>query len=258
MNSPGLGRGPLPRVPRALWRFARASGLLVGAATTLSVGCGGRTPSAPTYVSTPPPAPAPTPVPSPKVAIVSVDGLRGDALAQAAVPNILGLARRGMYTWKAQTVYPSMTLPAHTSMLTGFLPTAHGILWDDYNALKGNCSVPTIFALAKAAGLRTVLVAGKDKFRHLNVDGTIDSFVLTTRGDVDVDVSDVGLVDRRAVQTVLERLPGDVPHAVSPATYALVRAWGNFVDASAAPPATPAPVPTVAQRMATLGIERQV
>jgi len=186
MNSPGLGRGPLPRVPQALWRLARASGLLVGAVTTLSVGCGGQAPSAPTYASTPPPAPAPTPVPSPKVAIVSVDGLRGDALAQAAVPNILGLARRGMYTWKAQTVYPSMTLPAHTSMLTGFLPTAHGILWDDYNALKGNCSVPTIFALAKAAGLRTVLVAGKDKFRHLNVDGTIDSFVLTTRGDVDV------------------------------------------------------------------------
>jgi hypothetical protein len=79
---------------------------------------------------------------------------------------------------------------------------------------------------------------------------------MSARGDADVDVSDVGLVDRRAVQTVLERLPGDVPHAVSAACYALVRAWGNFVDASAAPPPARVPAPTVAERVAALGIER--
>src|SRR5262245_5001968 len=79
-----------------------------------------------------------------------------------------------------------MTLPAHTSMLTGFLPTAHGILWDDYNATKPNCSVPTIFEIAHEAGLRTVLVAGKDKFRHLEISGTIDSFVLVKLGDAEI------------------------------------------------------------------------
>ncbi len=183
MNLPGLGRGPLPRVPRALWRLAVASVLLGGAAALFTAGCGGPAPSAPTASV---PTPAPTPVPSPKVTIISIDGLRGDAVAQAAVPNILGLARRGAYTWKAETVYPSMTLPAHTSMLTGFLPTAHKILWDEYRADQGNCTVPTIFAVARAAGLRTVLVAGKEKFRHLEVTGTIDSFVLTSRGDADV------------------------------------------------------------------------
>jgi predicted AlkP superfamily pyrophosphatase or phosphodiesterase len=118
--------------------------------------------------------------------IVSVDGLRGDAPTQTPMSNIYGLTRRGAYTWKAQTVYPSMTLPAHTSMLTGFLPTAHGILWDDYNAAKPNCSVPTVFEIAHEAGLRTVLVAGKDKFRHLEISGTIDSFVLVKLGDVEV------------------------------------------------------------------------
>jgi predicted AlkP superfamily pyrophosphatase or phosphodiesterase len=102
------------------------------------------------------------------------------------VPNILGLTRRGAYTWKAQTVYPSMTLPAHTSMLTGFAPTAHGILWDDYNAQRGNCTVPTVFAVAHDAGLRTVIVAGKEKLRHLEVAGTIDTFVVTRLGDADV------------------------------------------------------------------------
>ncbi len=183
MNPPGLGRGA-PKALRALWRFAVVLGLLVGVAGPISVGCGGGAPSAPS--SYPTPAPAPTPTPSPRVVILSVDGLRADALAQADAPNILGLARRGAFTWKAQTVNPSKTLPAHVSMVTSLLPAAHGISWDEYKADRGNCAVSTIFSVAKGAGLRTVLVAGKEKFRHLYVEGTLDSFVLTGRGDADV------------------------------------------------------------------------
>jgi predicted AlkP superfamily pyrophosphatase or phosphodiesterase len=115
-----------------------------------------------------------------------VDGLRGDAPTQTPTPNIYGLTRRGAYTWKAQTVYPSMTLPAHTSMLTGFLPTDHHVLWDTFDATKPNCTVPTVFEIAHEAGLRTVLVAGKDKFRHLEISGTIDSFLLIKLGDVEI------------------------------------------------------------------------
>ncbi len=154
--------------------------LLLGTITLLSVGCGGAA-GLPTAALT-----APTPAPSPKVVIVSVDGLRPDALGLAAVPNILDLARRGAFTWKAQTVFPSTTLPAHASMLTGFPPFAHGLTWNDYRPERGNVTVPTVFARAKAAGLRTVLVAGKAKFQHFNVDGTIDAFVLAARGDADV------------------------------------------------------------------------
>jgi predicted AlkP superfamily pyrophosphatase or phosphodiesterase len=184
VNLPGLGRGPLQRESLALRRFAALIPLLWASPVLLSVGCGGPTPVPPTATTLP--TPVPTPPPTPKVAILSVDGLRGDALGQVPVPNILGLTRRGAYTWKAQTVYPSMTLPAHTSMLTGFLPTAHGILWDDYNSQKGTCTVPTVFAIAHAEGLRTVLVVGKEKFRHLEVSGTVDTFVLARRGDADV------------------------------------------------------------------------
>lgn len=181
MKSPGLGRGVPPGTSRAPWRRAMASALSVGAtAFLLGGGCGGHGASAPT------PLPIPTPTPSPKIVILSVDGLRGDAIGQAAVPNILGLARRGAYTWKAQTVFPSITLPAHASMLTGFIPAAHGITWDEYKPERGRLAVPTIFVVAKAAGLRTVLVAGKEKFRTLDVDGALDAFVLTARGDADV------------------------------------------------------------------------
>jgi len=174
------GCGILRRIPRTVLHTAGVPWLLATAALALGVACGGTAghPSAP--------IPTPTPVPSPKVLIMSVDGLRADALQQSAVPNILSLARRGAFTWKAQTVFPSMTLPAHTSMLTGFAPTAHGITWDDYNPDKGNCTVPTVFEVAKAAGLRTVLVAGKQKFQHLNVGSAIDDFVLSPRGDAEI------------------------------------------------------------------------
>lgn len=118
----------------------------------------------------------------PRVAIVSVDGLRPDALPPSA-PNILALARRGARALDARTVFPSITLPAHASMLSGCEPAVHGLTWNDYEAERGTIQVPTVFSLAHAAGLRTVLVAGKEKLRHLDAPGTLDSFVLVTDGD---------------------------------------------------------------------------
>ncbi len=186
MILPGLGRGSLPRLSRAMWRCAALIPLLGASLTFPTAGCGGHSAAAPSIPTFPTPTPAPTPPPTPKVVILSVDGLRGDAPTQVPTPNIYGLARRGAYTWKAQTVFPSLTLPAHTSMLTGFLPTDHHVLWDTYDATKPNCGVPTIFEIAHEAGLRTVLVAGKDKFRHLEISGTIDEFVLVKLGDAEI------------------------------------------------------------------------
>ena len=84
--------------PGRVWlAFGLASGSLLA-----SAGCGGAgSPTAPHLPS--PVAVAPTPAPSPKVAILSVDGLRPDALAKADVPNLKGLALRGAYTWSART-----------------------------------------------------------------------------------------------------------------------------------------------------------
>lgn len=155
--------------------------LLSGTALLLAVACG-----APGTPIGPSPFASPSPLPSPKVAILSVDGLRPDALRAAGAPNILALARRGAYTWKAQTVFPSVTLTAHSSMLSGVGPLEHGMTWDEWKPGRGCIPVPTVFGVAKAAGSRTVVVAGKDKFQHLNVPGTIDSFVLTGQGDADV------------------------------------------------------------------------
>lgn len=142
--------------------------------------CGSSAPSSPT------PTPTPTPVPSPKIAIISIDGLRPDALGQAAAPAIQGLARRGAYTWQAQTVLPSATLPGHASMLSGYEPSVHGLTWDDYRPDRGTITVPTMFTIAHEAGLRTAMVIGKTKLAHLNAPGTVDRYVITFEGDASV------------------------------------------------------------------------
>jgi len=141
--------------------------------------CGSAAPSSPTPTATP------TPAPSPKVVIISIDGLRPDALSVAA-PAIQGLARRGAYTWQARTVLPSATLPGHASMVSGYEPSVHGLTWDDYRPERGTIAVPTMFTIAHEVGLRTALVIGKTKLAHLNAPGTIDRYVLTVEGDASV------------------------------------------------------------------------
>jgi hypothetical protein len=163
-----------------LVRTAIASACM--ALSILLVGCGSA--SSPTAV--PLPVAAATPPPLPKVALISIDGLRADALAKAQAPQIRKLMARGVYTLAGRTVLPAMTLPAHTSMLTGLDPSVHKILWDDYKPDQGTITAPTIFAIAKAAGKRTVAVVGKEKFRTLASPGTIDSFVFVTSGDAEV------------------------------------------------------------------------
>lgn len=148
---------------------ARLAGLLA----VLAVACGsGTAPLAPT------PPTLPTPPPRPMVVIVSIDGLRPDSLSVERTPNILDMAGRGTACWQAQTIFPPITLPSHASMLTGYLPATHGLTWGDYQPAKGLTKVPTIFSYARAAGLRTVMVVGKDKLNHLKLDGSLDVYDL--------------------------------------------------------------------------------
>jgi predicted AlkP superfamily pyrophosphatase or phosphodiesterase len=146
------------------------------------VGCGGSSsPSIPSAAPTPVPTPPP-----PKAVVISIDGLRGDAIGRAEVPNITGLAARGSYSYSAQTINPSNTLPSHVSMLSGYTPAVHKITWDDYLPAKGKILVSTVFSLTRAAGKRSVMVVGKQKFDHFQDTGSVDVYVVTLRGDDDV------------------------------------------------------------------------
>jgi arylsulfatase A-like enzyme len=117
--------------------------------------------------------------------IVSVDGLRPDAIVKSDTPNIQALAARGAYTWEARTIMPSNTLPSHVSMLTAYPPEVHRILWDEYLPARGRLTVPTLFTAVRAAGMRSVMVVGKNKFDCFKDTGAVDVYVIAT-GDDDV------------------------------------------------------------------------
>jgi len=111
------------------------------------------------------------------VFIVSFDQGNPDLIEKTDMPVFHQMAARGAHTWNAYTIVPSLTLPSHTSMLTGVGPQKHQILWNDYEPDKGLVKVPTIFSIAKEHGLVTAMFVGKEKFKHLALPNSLDDFV---------------------------------------------------------------------------------
>jgi predicted AlkP superfamily pyrophosphatase or phosphodiesterase len=111
------------------------------------------------------------------VFIISFDQGNPDLIRRSDMPVFHALAAAGAHDWNACTIVPSITLPSHTSMLTGVGPQAHQILWNDYEPAKGVVKVPTIFSLAKRHGLVTAMFVGKEKFKHLLIPGSVDYFI---------------------------------------------------------------------------------
>jgi len=107
------------------------------------------------------------------VVVVSVDGLRPDAITPTGMPVLTRMIREGAYCPNAQTIRPANTLPAHTSMLTGLTPKRHGIDFDDFDPERPYVEVPTVLALAKRSGVQTAMFYAKPKFRTLAEPGTV-------------------------------------------------------------------------------------
>jgi len=102
------------------------------------------------------------------VVILVVDGLRPDALKQAKTPVLEGLIKRGSSTMKAQTVTPSLTLPAFASMLTGLPVEQHGVDWNEYEAPRGFIKAPTVFEIASFNGGKWgAIFIQKEKLLHI-------------------------------------------------------------------------------------------
>jgi predicted AlkP superfamily pyrophosphatase or phosphodiesterase len=107
--------------------------------------------------------------------VVSIDGLRPDAIQRYNLQTLTRLMGEGAYTLEARTILPSTTLPSHTSMLTGLAPAVHGVTWNsDRTDELGVVTAPTIFALAKQSGYTTAAFFSKSKFHHLQQAGSLD------------------------------------------------------------------------------------
>ena len=108
--------------------------------------------------------------------MISVDGLAGFYFAdsKAEMPKIRELAAGGACAPLMQAVTPSVTWPNHTSLVTGVAPARHGVVGNNYfDRSKGKAvtligdpkfdkdeivKVPTVYDVAKAAGMKTLSI----------------------------------------------------------------------------------------------------
>ncbi|MEE9371367.1 MAG: sulfatase-like hydrolase/transferase, partial [Sedimentisphaerales bacterium] len=107
------------------------------------------------------------------VVLISIDTCRADYLScygypDRTTPNIDTLAKESLLFENAVTPIP-LTLPAHTSMLTGTIPPYHGVHDNDY--YKVSPSNETIAEVLQRSGFATV--------------GIISAFILDSRFGLD-------------------------------------------------------------------------
>jgi len=172
------------------------AGLLpVGTATSTPVIASGTpvpSPLPPTAVATITPLPRQL---AERVLIISFDGLRPESIGKAPMTNLITLMENSATSLSAQTILPSSTLPSHASMLTGLCPAQHGVYWNDYVPENGYALGVNVFDLAHAAGLRTVMVVGKEKLRQIVRPESTDVFIFE---EADSSISNMAVEEIRA------------------------------------------------------------
>lgn len=125
------------------------------------------------------------PVAPAHIILVSFDGTRPDTAQTAAMPTLQAMAREGAVSWSARSIVPPLTLPAHTSMLTGLGPEEHGVFWNEWIPAFGTLRAPTVLSLATSNGLVTAAFSGKDKLAYLFPTGSVShlSYPVPNAGD---------------------------------------------------------------------------
>jgi arylsulfatase A-like enzyme len=156
----------------------RASHSVVAALLVAIVVLAAATGCSPRYVRSASPPPfeqIPLASVSRHVIVVSIDGLRPDAIEMYGAATLQRLMREGSYTLSGRTIDPSKTLPSHTSMVTGQPPERHGVLWNNVaTAEAASIELPNMFGLARVHGYSTAAFFSKAKFQPLQVEGTLD------------------------------------------------------------------------------------
>ncbi|MFT3823435.1 MAG: ectonucleotide pyrophosphatase/phosphodiesterase [Chitinophagaceae bacterium] len=104
------------------------------------------------------------------VILISIDGLRPEFYKDPSwnMVHLRQAMKEGVYADGVDGVFPTVTYPSHTTMISGVKPLKHGVYYNtpseplgitgnwiwNYNTIK----VPTVFSLAKEKGLTTASV----------------------------------------------------------------------------------------------------
>ena len=126
------------------------------------------------------------------VLMISIDGLKPEYITQAdahgmKIPYLRTLLREGTYAEGVVGIWPTVTYPSHTTLVTGVWPAEHGIYnnlefdplqhysgaWNWYAPL---IRVPTLWTAAHEGGLRTASVGWPGSAGATDVDWLIPEY----------------------------------------------------------------------------------
>jgi len=104
--------------------------------------------------------------------LVSIDGVRPDAIEQVDCPNIKKIISTGSSTMKASSVTPSITLPCHTSIFHSVPPSRHGILTNEWQPMAR--PVPGLIDIANQQDKRCAFFTNWENLRDLSRPGSLE------------------------------------------------------------------------------------
>lgn len=115
------------------------------------------------------------------VVLITIDGFRPDFYLDEGwnTPNLRAMMGKGFHAKGVTSVFPSMTYPSHTTIITGVRPAKHGIYFNAMFEPTGSTGkiywmdssikVPTIWTAAKEKGLKSAAM-----FWPVSADAPVD------------------------------------------------------------------------------------
>ena len=155
------------------------------------------------------PASQPAHAPARQVILISIDGFAAFHLRNRTLdlPNIRALAAAGVQAESSETVFPSVTHPSHTTLVTGVSPRQHGVVGNQVRDRRTgrafhitnlprseSVRVPTLFDTLHARGLRTAAFFWPETKDDPAIDDNIAE-VFDANGSADPSVVAPALLD---------------------------------------------------------------
>jgi len=102
------------------------------------------------------------------VVMISIDGLRPDIdltpdQVGVRAPNLVELRQQGVSAERMIPVFPSVTYPGHTTLVTGVYPATHGVINNfkqgaEWYLHASDIKAKTLWQAAREKGLTTAIV----------------------------------------------------------------------------------------------------
>ena len=124
------------------------------------------------------------------VVVISIDGMRGSVLSaphpDLKIPNLRRLMAEGSYAEAVEAVYPSVTYPCHTTLVTGRVPAEHGI-YTNLSSRQAGKNPRDWFWFAKSIKASTLW----DEARRAHLTTASVAWPVTVGAAIDWDVPEI-------------------------------------------------------------------